>query len=719
MHNITDRGLLVSAAAALTTVWLLEVGIGLAAAFAAAATLLALRGRAFAPLLAALPTLLAAMPGPEPRAATPRPGPVRVEGQIVSLRTDRELGTTSVEVRTGGGMQRVTCTGSLQALPGDRIVAIARCSVSSILDEPDPVQAAPGAIAVERGPWSLPATFAMARARLEREIEAIGGEEHAAFLSALTLGNGSRVSREVADAHRATGLSHLLAVSGAHAAMLAWMLGLQPFGGGRRRPVGRMHLAAAMLALLAYGAITGMEPPMFRALCGYALVAIGLRTGRQTSAAQALLWPALASAVLAPRGTLTESFCLSYAAVFGLSLAGPPRGHGWFERFVAAPVRASFWATAMTAPLTLAFFGQLAPWTILLTPILSPIIAALLLSCLIGAVLGALGAEVAGILHAPVSSLADLYLSALAIADRLPGTPAHATSVPSPWLLAAACIAAACVLLRAFTKGNILLALGTLAAPHFLSAQTERARVELFAVGHGQSCLLALEGGVTALVDCGSQQRPALAARKVERALRRRRIDLLVLTHGDADHTAGVAHLLRRLPVDEAVLPTHMRASAVHQELALAGSRIRWLAPGEHWTHPAGLSIRAPHLVDAGDNDASLWVRASLRGWSILLTGDAEEAGVADAVRNGLAQPADVLVLPHHGRPNAEVASLLRAVVPSMCLVSNERGDSISALGAAAAALGVPAFATAVSGDLTVDGDLAPRVRAAMSQDER
>ncbi len=712
MHNITDRGLLLSAAAALTTIWLLELGLGPAAAFAAAATALALRGRAFTPLLAALPTLLAAMPGPEPRAESPRPGPVRLEGTVVSTRNDRELGSTAIEVRTNGGLQRLTCAGPVLAAPGDRIVAIARCSESSVPDEPDPIHAALGACALERGAASFPAMFARMRARLEREVEAMGGEDHAAFLCALTLGNGSRVPREVADAHRATGLSHLLAVSGAHAAMLAWMLGLQPFGGGRRRPVGRTHLLAAMAALLVYGAITGMEPPMFRALCGYALVAIGLRTGRQTSAAQALLWPALASCVLAPRGTLTESFCLSYAAVFGLSLAGPPRGTSRLERWCFAPIRASFWATATTAPLTLAFFGQLAPWTILLTPILSPILAALLLSCLLGSVLGAIGAPLHFALHPPVAALSEVYLAALELADRLPGTPVNSASVPSPWLLSAGGAIALGVLLRSFTRMRALAAVAALSVPHFLPAPDEPVRVELFAVGHGQACLLALDGGFTVLVDCGSQQRPSLAARKVDAALRRRRIDLLVLTHGDFDHTGGVAHLVRRLPVRAALLPEGLRGSAVHDELARSGVDTQWLARGAEWTHATGLRVFAPDLRDASDNDGSLWVHATLHDWTLLLTGDAEERGVAHAVQHGLAVPADVLVLPHHGRPNEAIHELLRATRPSVCLVSNERGDAMSSQGAAAAALGLPTFATAMCGDLLVDGKLAPRVHA-------
>ena len=71
------------------------------------------------------------------------------------------------------------------------------------------------------------------------------------------------------------------------------------------------------------------------------------------------------------------------AAVIGLGIAAhsqpPSRRHSWLIR----ALRASFWATLLTTPVTLGFFKQLAPTTILLTPLCAPLVAALLLLALI------------------------------------------------------------------------------------------------------------------------------------------------------------------------------------------------------------------------------------------------------------------------------------------------------------------------------------------------
>ena len=70
-----------------------------------------------------------------------------------------------------------------------------------------------------------------------------------------------------------------------------------------------------------------------------------------------------------------------YAAVAGLALAGGPRDEGHLERWLLAPIRASMWATLTTAPLTLFWFGQIAPWTVVLTPLLAPLVKSVTHCC--------------------------------------------------------------------------------------------------------------------------------------------------------------------------------------------------------------------------------------------------------------------------------------------------------------------------------------------------
>ena len=124
------------------------------------------------------------------------------------------------------------------------------------------------------------------------------------------LGRETRPAAELVQAHRATGLSHLLAVSGAHAAMLAWLLGFR----SGRRGFGLAHGPSRTIALLgllgAYAVMTGGEPPVLRAILAFGLYAVATHTGRPLPVGTALAVPALVTALVQPTAVLGPSFLL-------------------------------------------------------------------------------------------------------------------------------------------------------------------------------------------------------------------------------------------------------------------------------------------------------------------------------------------------------------------------------------------------------------------------
>jgi competence protein ComEC len=465
--------------------------------------------------------------------------------------------------------------------------------------------------------------------------------------------------------------------------------------------------------LFAYGAITGNEPPVVRAVATFALAALATHLGRPFPLSTGLLVPALLTCVWQPDALLGPSFLLSYAAVIGLALAGMPPGDPGLRRWFVSSLRGSCWATLLTAPLTLCFFGQLAPWTVLLTPLLSPLVALLLFGSLFTALLGLCLPALAAMLAIPLAAAASLYMHLVQAADALPGTPIQAWCTPPAWLLAlCGALAVLLVVWRRDRRGAALAAV-TLIAPWFVPLHARTApRLHLFAIGHGQACLYT-DGGHSTVIDCGSVQSPTLAAREVLRALTRRHIDLLVCSHGDADHRNGVAALLRAVPIDSAVLPDTLLDSDLASLLQEYGTRLQFVAPGQHAEPIDGLRVAAPDLPPgASDNDRSLWTRFRVGTTSVLLTGDAEALGTAAAIAQGLAQPSDVLLLPHHGRRNAAAAYLLQHVRPRVCIASAASADGDTAQGGIARAFGADLWVTGQHGTIELIGGDPPRVRA-------
>jgi competence protein ComEC len=668
------------------------LGLGGAAAISGACLLAALRSGA-GPFLAAVPAAWSACAPPEQPPAWPPPGPARFTG-VVEPGIRQEQDRTVAQLEQGGHRFLLVLAPPAAVLPGDHVAGVGRVGPQAARrrDGRLPVvEADPSAIVVEPAGSSLPRVIDALRLRLQHEILRLW-PEHGPLLASLGLGRGPSLPEDLIAAHRATGLSHLLAVSGAHVAVLVALLGALGRPGSRRRRW------PTLLALCAYAAITGGEPPVVRALASYALVCWARATGRRMTLAAALAAPALLTAFVQPRELLSASFQLSYAAVLGLSYAGARR-ETFLQRWLLSPLRASCLASLMTMPLTLWWFGQWAPWTIVTTPLLAPVVGLLLVGTLALAPLAGVLPAAAALVAPALGAVAGAYSSAVLALANLPFAPVFAAQRPAAGVLLAVLCAAAAAWAWRPRRGTLLLASCLLSLPHFLPPAPAAPGLVLLAVGHGQACLLSLPDGRTALVDCGSLGDPPRAAHAVAQALLpRRRLELLVLSHADSDHTNGVPVLLQLVEVAEAWLPPALRGSETERVLRRRRVAVRFAGSG---LATGSLQVHAPRQ-HGSDNDQSLWTRVEFGEWSALLPGDAEEAGVDAALQQGLALPAEVLLLPHHGREHARAGQLLLATRPALALVSNQDGETDLPQLATARSLGIGTRATGSSGDLQV-----------------
>lgn len=690
-------------------------GIVAGALVACAALFVALcRGRA-GPEVLALTAVLATLGGREHRIDDLPAGTLRIEGRVV--RADAFPDGARVLLRHHGWDLELWVEGPCNVLPGDDVRGICRATPRGMPGEPHSLRAQASGLEVRGGAVSLARLAAVARNALAASLRSMVRGEEGELLVTLVLGERSAVPPDLRDAHRATGLSHLLAVSGAHAAMIAWALGLMP-GGRRMRPVrSRAWLATALLLLAAYGAVAGAEAPVLRAVCVCALGAVAAREGRRLPAASGLGAPAVVTALWSPTELLSPGFVLSYAAVAGLACAaahGTKAPHTARERWLLAPLRASAWAMLTTAPWTLLWFGQCAPWTIALTPLLAPLVTVLLLLGLTAALLGIAAPAVAAAPALVLPPLCSLYAASVRLADGLPFTPVLAPTNPEPLVLGSGFAAAVVLLLLAPTnRGAAAAALGA-CAPHFLPTRADEPVFRLLATGHGQCALATLDNGLNVVVDCGSMEHLHAPAHRAVARLRNRRIDLLVVTHGDRDHVGAIPALLGLVRVHRAVLPRDLLDEPCGRALRAHGAQVTLLAPGDACEPAPGLTVTAPSPLPAHENDGSLWVRVTLGSTTILLGGDAEARGIAAALHAGSAPPSTVLVAPHHGRPCPATARLLDAVRPAAVLVSNAAADGISAVGLEARRRGIAVHATGLRGDLALEPGPPPRVGGAL-----
>jgi competence protein ComEC len=197
-------------------------------------------------------------------------------------------------------------------------------------------------------------------------------------------------------------------------------------------------------------------------------------------------------------------------------------------------------------------------------------------------------------------------------------------------------------------------------------------RITFLDVGQGDATLIQWRGSAI-LVDTGPPDGPILTRLRHAGV---RRLDLLVVTHAQADHDGGAAAVLRALPValvldgrdglrDASGL--HMAAQAARRRVrmvsARAGEVLRVGSIALRVLWPA--SARGPADVGADPNQRAIVAEADAGGVRTLLTADAE----SDVLARLDLGPVDVLKVSHHGSADPGLPALLQRLRPRLAAI--------------------------------------------------
>jgi competence protein ComEC len=195
-------------------------------------------------------------------------------------------------------------------------------------------------------------------------------------------------------------------------------------------------------------------------------------------------------------------------------------------------------------------------------------------------------------------------------------------------------------------------------------------------VGQGDAILIQTPDGRQILVDGGPSPSALLDQLGEVMPFWDRTLDLVVLTHGDADHLSGLIPIFDRYkvatvvdtvgPGDKGAESWLAALSAAHiaRQPAVRGARI-----------DAGatvLTVLSPRDGNSGlaSNNDSLVLRLDYGASSALLTGDAETEAEQEMLEAGLPLRADVLKVGHHGSNASTSANFLAAVQPRLAVIS-------------------------------------------------
>lgn len=509
----------------------------------------------------------------------------------------------------------------------------------------------------ENAALAPPAGLDALRAGLaQRMLEGLGGEgpAHAEsrFVRALAVADTRGLSGPDWEVLRATGVSHLISISGLHVGMVAGLFALLARLLYRAVPALGLHLplpqGAALLALLAaigYAALAGFGLPTVRSVLMIAAALLAVLLRRVSSAWQAYALALLVLLLSDPLAVLGAGFWLSFAGVAWLLWCLPSQAAavpGW-RQLVSAQLVASLGLL----PLTVFFFGQASlagavanliavPWVSLAVVPLSLVAAGLYL----------LGLD--ALAHVPLWLGARCMDGLWWLLEAVAAWPRAQIFLPEPSLpmLLPALAGLLWLLLPRGVPGRALglCLLAPLLWPRQAPPDPGALRVQVMDVGQGLAVLVQTHAHAL-LFDSGPAFGSGLDMGEAAvvpslRALGVQRLDRIVVSHGDADHAGGARSVLAAFP---APLSSSDLGQFARAEPCVAGRRWQWDGVQFELLHPP------PHFPYQR-NESSCVLRVGSAHGSLLLSGDIGHLIEARLLRERAAQlRADIVLVPHHG----------------------------------------------------------------------
>lgn len=522
-----------------------------------------------------------------------------------------------------------------------------------------------------------------------RIAERVSDARLAGVLAALVVGEQSAIDRADWDLFRITGVAHLMAISGLHITMFAWLAAAALRRLWRMQPAWTLALPAPVAArwgglalATGYAVFSGWGVPAQRTVWMLATVAVLAQLGRRWPWGLMLLMVATVVAAVDPWALLQAGFWLSFVAVALLlasadrdwvqaTLAADPgsraRWRDWLQRSVGAGVRTQAIATVGLAPLTLVCFQQVSLVGFLANLVAVPVVTLVVTPlALLGVMWPALWDGAAAVLAALTAGLT--WLAAWPQAQWV-------TAAAPMWAVAVGLAGGALAVLPwPLTLRLLGLALMLpLLWPPVPRPAPGQFEVIALDVGQGTAVVvrterhtLVYDTGPAYTADDDAGQRVLVP---VLQSLGERQVHRLVLSHRDADHVGGARAFLRAYPdtpVMSSLEPTHELLGAVASHTpCTAGQAWRWDGVDFEILHP-GPEDRSPPLQP---NQVSCVLRVSTPQHRALLTGDIgrrEELRLVQTQAERLA--ADWLLVPHHGSRSSSSEEFLQAVQPRVAV---------------------------------------------------
>jgi competence protein ComEC len=546
--------------------------------------------------------------------------------------------------------------------------------------------------------------------------------EDQALMRALILGERQSITPQLREPFNRTGLGHILAVSGLHIGLLAWIcfsilkaLLSRSYHLALKLDIKRISALLTCLPVVIYTAVSGFQVSGQRAMIMVLIYLWSIVLRREKEVWSTFALAGMIILAIEPQAIYTISFQLSFAAVAGILLFTPwlsdritwtkrsgKKGSGVFDcvsSYFIGVVFVTITATIVLLPLTTFYFHRVSVVTVPANLVVVPIMGLLVLPLgLISALLIPFLPQLAEIILQPCLWGLHTMMASIRFWSQLPFSSLWVIS-PNFFEIS---VLYGLILSIAFIGKSRKVKWCTCFFAFILIVDTaywighvrfnEDLRVTFLDVGHGSAVLVEFPKGKKMLIDGGGFPgdyfdvgkmvvAPTLWHQKIAK------IHYMVLSHADADHMNGLRFIAEAFQPDEFWYNGRNVKKKTFQELMhiIESGKIEILDPSQlgHTRIINDVKIRVLHPPagkasvcltkgQKGENNHSLVLSISFRGKKFLFPGDLEQDGEKTLLANVKeAAKCDVLLSPHHGHADSNPAWFLRAVQPRVCIISS------------------------------------------------
>ena len=487
------------------------------------------------------------------------------------------------------------------------------------------------------------------------------------YMTGLLLGHLDTDFEEMNELYSSLGIIHLFALSGMQVGF---------FMDGFKKLLLRLGLTQEKLKWLTYpfsiiyAGLTGFSASVIRSLLQKLLAQHGVKGLDNFALTVLVLF------IIMPNFFLTAGGVLSCAYAFILTMTSK-EGEG-----LKAIARENLVISLGILPILSVYFAEFQPWSILLTFVFSFLFDLVFLPLL--SVLFALS-----FLY-PVIQLNFIFEwleGMIRFVSQVASRP-FVFGQPNAWLLILLLISLALVYdLRKKIKRLAVLSL-LITGLFFLTKYPLENEITMLDVGQGESIFLRDVTGKTILIDVGGK---AESDKKIEKwqekattsnaqrtlipYLKSRgvaKIDQLILTNTDKEHVGDLLEVTKAFHVGEILVSKgSLKQKEFVAELQATQTKVRSITAGENLPiFGSQLEVLSPRKIGDGGHEDSLVLYGKLLDKNFLFTGNLEEKGEKDLLRQYPDLEVDVLKAGQHGSKKSSSSAFLEQLKPEMTLIS-------------------------------------------------